>query len=316
MYRIRLHGRGGQGMKTASRILGTALFGCGYEVQDAPRYGAERRGAPVFAYVRASRKPIHERGVIHSPDLIVVADETLLSQEAAGVLAGVGPTTVLLLATRESPELWRERLGAQGPIVSLPLDGDDAASLGFAGGSCAAGAARLLGVVPHEALEAAMRDELGDLGEDIVRTNLAHAARVWEALESRVGCVIEGPDLPETRDLPSDAQWIDLPFDDASVSAPDIYAPATSVQVRTGLWRTVRPEIDMDQCRRCSWICATLCPDSCIEVDADRTPHIDLDHCKGCGICAAVCPPHAISLVLESAAVALEAETPKEEERS
>ena len=46
MYRIRLHGRGGQGLKTASRLLGTALFLEGFEVQDAPRYGAERRGAP------------------------------------------------------------------------------------------------------------------------------------------------------------------------------------------------------------------------------------------------------------------------------
>jgi pyruvate ferredoxin oxidoreductase gamma subunit len=26
MYRIRFHGRGGQGMKTASRILGSAFF--------------------------------------------------------------------------------------------------------------------------------------------------------------------------------------------------------------------------------------------------------------------------------------------------
>ena len=57
MYRIRFHGRGGQGMKTASRILGSAFFAEGYEVQDAPRYGAERRGAPIFAYVRAARAP-------------------------------------------------------------------------------------------------------------------------------------------------------------------------------------------------------------------------------------------------------------------
>ena len=56
MFRIRFHGRGGQGMKTASRILGSAFFLEGYEVQDAPRYGAERRGAPIFAYVRAAKK--------------------------------------------------------------------------------------------------------------------------------------------------------------------------------------------------------------------------------------------------------------------
>ena len=76
MYRIRLHGRGGQGIKTAGRMLGTAFFAEGLEVQDAPRYGAERRGAPIFATVRASRHPIHERGVIPKPDLTVVADDT------------------------------------------------------------------------------------------------------------------------------------------------------------------------------------------------------------------------------------------------
>jgi len=83
MYRIRFHGRGGQGMKTASRILGTALFLEGYEVQDAPRYGAERRGAPIFAFVRAARKIINERGIIAVPDLVVVADDTLVPVPAA-----------------------------------------------------------------------------------------------------------------------------------------------------------------------------------------------------------------------------------------
>ena len=45
MLRIRFHGRGGQGMKTASRIVGTAAFHEGYYAQDAPIYGAERCGA-------------------------------------------------------------------------------------------------------------------------------------------------------------------------------------------------------------------------------------------------------------------------------
>ena len=36
MYRIRFHGRGGQGVKTAGRVLGTAFFHEGFEVQDAP----------------------------------------------------------------------------------------------------------------------------------------------------------------------------------------------------------------------------------------------------------------------------------------
>jgi len=64
-------------MKTASRMLGTAFFLEGFEVQDAPRYGAERRGAPIFAYVRAAREPINERGVVARPDLVMVAWPTI-----------------------------------------------------------------------------------------------------------------------------------------------------------------------------------------------------------------------------------------------
>ena len=115
MLRIRFHGRGGQGMKTASRILGSALFMAGFEVQDAPRYGAERRGAPIFAYVRADRAPIHERGVILRPDLVVVSDDTLLGVTAAGVMDGVDEETVLLVATNDELEVWRDRLKTPAP---------------------------------------------------------------------------------------------------------------------------------------------------------------------------------------------------------
>ena len=68
MLRIRFHGRGGQGMKTASRILGAAAFHAGCVVQDAPVYGAERRGAPMAAFTRIAHAPILERGAIMQAD--------------------------------------------------------------------------------------------------------------------------------------------------------------------------------------------------------------------------------------------------------
>jgi len=37
MHRIRFHGRGGQGIRTAAQVLDTAFFRDGFEVQDAPR---------------------------------------------------------------------------------------------------------------------------------------------------------------------------------------------------------------------------------------------------------------------------------------
>jgi len=85
---VRFHGRCGQGAKTASRILGTAAFLDGFIAQDSPLHGAERRGAPVVAFTRIARAPILERGVIAQPDLVVVADETLLRDPAARVLEG------------------------------------------------------------------------------------------------------------------------------------------------------------------------------------------------------------------------------------
>jgi pyruvate ferredoxin oxidoreductase gamma subunit len=77
MLRIRFHGRGGQGMKTASRIVGTAAFLQGYYAQDSPVYGAERRGAPMIAFTRFDSAPVHERGMVSFPDLVVTANFSL-----------------------------------------------------------------------------------------------------------------------------------------------------------------------------------------------------------------------------------------------
>jgi pyruvate ferredoxin oxidoreductase gamma subunit len=136
-------------MKTASRILGSSLFAEGFEVQDAPRYGAERRGAPIFAYVRADRKPISERGIIRCPDLVVVADDGLIAVPAAGVLAGVDEHSVLLIYSNEDASTWRERLDTAAQLLVSPLDGEssDAAGREAIDVACAAVAARLLGLV-------------------------------------------------------------------------------------------------------------------------------------------------------------------------
>ena len=299
MYRIRLHGRGGQGMKTASRILGSALFSEGFEVQDAPRYGAERRGAPIFATVRADRSPIQERGAMGRPDLVVVADETLVGA-APAVLSGLADHTVLLLRTDLDTGVWERRLGLEGRVVALPGSFQEAAQLRFLGAACAGGAARLLGEVSEKALELAIRHELSGAAQPEIAESLERALGAFDAVAQYAGCVREGADVRVGEADPPD--WVDLPFEDARTSAPDIHAAATSVLVRTGLWRTMRPVIDLEHCRRCHWVCSTLCPDGVIDVAEDGTPVIDYEHCKGCMVCVAVCPSHAIRAVPEAGA--------------
>jgi pyruvate ferredoxin oxidoreductase gamma subunit len=288
-------------MKTASRILGTAFFAEGFEVQDAPRYGAERRGAPIFATVRASRKPIHERGILRRPDLVVVADESLMGVAAAGVLSGVAEHTVLLLNTAEAPDVWRKRLQLGGRLVTLRAEAEAHAELRFIGASCAAAAARLTGVISRGTLEQAIREELADMAPRVVEANLDRALATWEELASEAGCVREG--AHPAADAYTAPEWVDLPFDPTHLSAPDVHGSATSVQVRTGLWRTMRPVIDLDRCHGCSWICSTFCPDGTVLVDAEGVPSIDYEHCKGCLVCVAVCPHHAIDSIPERDAV-------------
>ncbi len=306
MYRIRFHGRGGQGMKTASRILGTAFFLQGFEVQDAPRYGAERRGAPIFAYVRASRSHINERGIIRRPDLVIVADDTLVPIPAAGVLAGLDQRSVLLINSAEPEAVWRDRLNIAGVVLSLPAstEVEDRAELRYVGAICAGAAARLVGMIGRDTLEQAIRDELAALGSVVVEKNRTKALDAYDRMAEYAGCVTEGGGVAaQGYAIP---QWVELPLEQARISAPDIHGAATSEKMPTGLWRTMRPVIDYDHCNRCWWVCSTFCPDSAIRVDEEGCPHIDYEHCKGCLICVAQCPPHAISAVAEPKAQAKE----------
>jgi pyruvate ferredoxin oxidoreductase gamma subunit len=119
MLRIRFHGRGGQGMKTASRIVGSASFWERRYAQDTPVYGAERRGAPMVALTRIADEPILERGLIACPDIVVVADETLLKDVQARPLQGLTAVGSVLMNSKSPPEALRERYGLASALAVL-----------------------------------------------------------------------------------------------------------------------------------------------------------------------------------------------------
>ena len=294
MFRIRLHGRGGQGIKTASRVLGTAFFLEGFEVQDAPRYGAERRGAPMFAYVRASRSVIHERGVIDHPGLVLVADDTLVDLPAAGVVSGISADTFVLIHTAEAADVWANRIRVGHVLTTMGREPTDAQFGAIRG---AGAAARLVGVVSRASLERAVRIEVEGFGLVALRESTRHALEAFDEMEAHRGFArpqhavrVEGYRPPD---------WVDVPFENVHRSAPTIHAGGTSVLSKTGLWRTMRPIVAREHCHRCTWICSTLCPDNAILRDEGGYPSIDLEHCKGCLICVAQCPHYAIAAVPE-----------------
>jgi pyruvate ferredoxin oxidoreductase gamma subunit len=302
MLRIRFHGRGGQGMKTAGRILGTALFDAGFEVQDAPLYGAERRGAPIFAYVRADNKPIYERGIILHPDLVAVADDSLVGMPAAGVLQGIDDHAVLLICSATDAETWRHRLNLDCRIIVIEAGESDAdrSAQPYLGTICAGAAAMLTGLISKQGLKAAIRQELAGMAVETIAKNLHNALKSYEGAAEFKGIVSEAEEV-SFPDYTAPV-WVDMPFEAARISAPAIHAGTTSVLVKTGLWRTMRPTIDLEQCKRCWWLCSSFCPDGVINVGEGGEPQIDYDHCKGCLVCLAQCPSHAITAMPESKA--------------
>jgi len=67
---------------------------------------------------------------------------------------------------------------------------------------------------------------------------------------------------------------------------------------KTGGWRTNKPEIDQAKCIKCA-NCWVFCPDSAIYKDNEGKFQINYDYCKGCGICANECPAKCIAMKLE-----------------
>lgn len=87
---IRWHGRGGQGVVTAAKLLAEVALSQDAYFQAFPEYGPERMGAPIQAFTRVGSKPISIYCSIENPDLVVVLDDSLLGNVdvASGIKAG------------------------------------------------------------------------------------------------------------------------------------------------------------------------------------------------------------------------------------
>ncbi len=289
MYRIRFHGRGGEGMKTASRILGSSFFFEGFQVQDAPKYGAERRGAPVSAYVRADHKQIYERGEIHKPDLIVIADETLLHVTRNTVLEGIHENTVIFIISAMSNSELEEIINSGKSIIKI-----DPAALPenyhrFLSPITASASACFTGKIQSSNLIRGVKDELKTVKDDLIIENVAIAEKIFNEMKSYSGIVTETGEITVLRD----PQLITLPLHNSSIATPVIRTVSTSVKNQTGSWRTARPVVLYEKCSGCM-MCNVYCPDSAITKNKDGFPVIDYNHCKGCLICCEVCPSGAI----------------------
>ncbi len=105
LIEIRWHGRGGQGSVTSAELLAKAAINEGKYAQAFPAFGPERRGAPLIAFDRIDPKsPILIRAEIRQPDVVIVADPTLL--RVVKVTAGLKDKGWLIINTKKDfPEI-------------------------------------------------------------------------------------------------------------------------------------------------------------------------------------------------------------------
>jgi pyruvate ferredoxin oxidoreductase gamma subunit len=101
MVEIRWHGRGGQGVVTAGKLLAVTAMEGGQYFQAFPDYGPERMGAPIRAFTRLSPSPITIHSQIEEPDIVVVLDGTLLG--TVDVVQGLKDDGTLLVNTSMEP---------------------------------------------------------------------------------------------------------------------------------------------------------------------------------------------------------------------
>lgn len=100
MVEIRIHGRGGQGVVTASDLIAMAAFAEGRHAQAFPSFGSERTGAPVVSYCRVTDSQIRTREPVLEPDLVIVQDPTLLG--IIDVFAGLTAQGYILVNSAKS----------------------------------------------------------------------------------------------------------------------------------------------------------------------------------------------------------------------
>jgi len=103
LIEIRFHGRAGQGIVTAANLLALAAAKEGKFVQAFPFFGSEKRGPPVTSYCRISTEKIELNEEIEAPDIVVVADSSILNE--VDVTEGTKNESIIIINSKKEIKL-------------------------------------------------------------------------------------------------------------------------------------------------------------------------------------------------------------------
>lgn len=179
---IVLHGRGGQGAKSAGQIIAETALMAGKQIQAFPEYGPERAGAPTKSFVRISDRKIRTYAPITEPDIVMVIDPTLL--DAIDITEGLTKESILIINSGEPAEELRKKIKEfEGKIysvdatsISLGLLGKNLPNMPILGALV-----KVTDFITIKDLEKSVKDHfLSKIGEQNVNKNIDGIRKAYE----------------------------------------------------------------------------------------------------------------------------------------
>ncbi len=275
MIELTIYGRGGQGGVTLAKLIATAYFLKGKDVQAFGLYAAERSGAPLQAFVRVDDEEITNHNQILEPDHVIVLDRTLI---APRVLTGHKPAGWVVLNTPEKAEKHKDVFAGR-KVATV-----DATSFALANGLGTRAVpivnTTILGAVAR-VLDLSLEDIEAALAElKFGEGNITSARQAFEAVKTKT---LEGKPA-DGRAVPAEGPPLGL-LDEHVGQLP---------RIKTGSWATHQPDR-----HRLTPPCNHGCPagndvrgfvEAVGKEDYDGALKIILETSPIPGICGRVCP--------------------------
>lgn len=255
----------------------------------------DRINVPVRAYAKISSDPIISKYVYENdaPDIVVLTEETMV--KGLDVLEGLKYKGVLVVNTKRSPKEIVSLLddkGNLGMVVTVDANTISPAVQTLSGAEGATDATGIgLGIA------APLAGAIVKATEIVKMENLADIIANKKALRQGYDeCEIYELDeiAPVKAKHKKTAQELleEMPF--AGTATSPVHENPDMI---TGTWRPKRPVLDKEKCTECD-TCWLHCPDACV-ISSNDGIKFNYKYCKGCGLCEAVCPVDAISMVPE-----------------
>jgi pyruvate ferredoxin oxidoreductase gamma subunit/2-oxoisovalerate ferredoxin oxidoreductase gamma subunit len=187
MQEIRIHGRGGQGVVTASELVAISAFKNNHFAQAFPYFGVERTGAPIEAYSRIDDKFIRTREQVYNPEILIILDASLLN--TTNLVSGCNHDTIIIINTTLSVEKIKEILQEKwsfktkeknihtldATAIALKILGKNLANTVILG--LLAKNSKLISL---ESTKEAIKEKFQEKGKDIIQKNIKAISKAYE----------------------------------------------------------------------------------------------------------------------------------------